>query len=570
MQDISVAELVALIESDAECALIDPREEGAFVHAHLFAASNLPLSRLELTIRQAVPNLTTPIVLVDDLSIPRERVDALLTSIGYKTLKSLSGGLAAWHASGFPLFQGLNVPGKAFGEYVEHHLQPASISAPKLKGWLEAGKPLTLIDTRTPQEHRDACLPGAFNCPNGELSIRALELIAQSEGPVVTHCAGRTRSIIGAQMLIDLGVTQDVFALENGTVGWRAIGAELEQGANRLLPATDQGRAAGRAASADLIRQAGVRFIDLDTLAAFQAEPERTTILLDIRTAEEVADGLLPGARHVPGGQLIQTIDTHVSVRNARIVLCDDDGIRSGVLAFWLHRMGLRDVFVVSSGPKKWTKRPPSPPKTVDVDRVDVHQVDDTTPDQAIPVHNTKNCNPGTYNPDAPLPRPDELIVDIRSSLAYRQGHIPGSWFLTRADLERDLPRLSAHRPAAISNPDTPQNPNTPVNPDKQNGEPTPVVLISDDPTFAALMAEDLRKARYAPRLVMNGFARWCDAGGAVETGFTRLASPPTDMWFDGKHLEHPKDAARENRRHIAWETALIEDMGDEPSVRYL
>ena len=511
MKQLSVDELVSLFKGSAEVAVIDPCEEGDFAHAHLLGAANLPFSRLEISIAEAVPNRATPVVLVDDLSGPADRAARLLSDMGYSSLHSLSGGIAAWHASGLPLFSGINVPGKAFGEYVERHLRPPAISATELKRRLDADEPIILIDTRTPEEHGNYCIPGAVLCPNGELSIRALDLIAGSEAPVVIHCAGRTRSIIGAQTLIDLGVRNPVTALENGTIAWQEIGAELEHGANRPLPQSAGGRKAGAEAVTALMRSAGIAQIGTGDLDALQADQDRTTYLFDVRTAEEFAVGHLPGAKHVPGGQLIQNVDKYAIVRNARIVITDDDGSRAGMVAFWLRRMGHRDVHVLASS-------------LADRSESGSVQQNEATEDQ-------------------PMPGEGELVVDVRSSLAYRRGHLPGSWFLTRQNLERDLPGLPG---------------------------PGPVAVISDDADHAALTARDLRAAGYAPRVLLDGYERWCSAGGEVETGYTRLASPPNDMWYGGEHLESAENAARENRRYIAWEIALIDDIGDDPSVRYL
>ena len=47
---------------------------------------------------------------------------------------------------------------------------------------------------------------------------------------VVVNCAGRTRSIIGAQSLINAGIPNKVVALKNGTMGWHLAGLELERG----------------------------------------------------------------------------------------------------------------------------------------------------------------------------------------------------------------------------------------------------------------------------------------------------------------------------------------------------
>lgn len=513
---ISVDDLIETLRGTREFALIDPREEGDFTRGHLMAASNTPFSRLELLIGQAVPHHDTPIVLVDDDTGPVERAAHLLSRMGYTDLSVLAGGIAAWHGCGYPQFTGVNVPGKAFGEWVEYHLCPPAMSAETLKAHLDADDPVLLIDTRTPEEHTDYCIPGALLCPNGELSIRALALIADRNMTVVAHCAGRTRSIIGAQTMIDLGVTLPVYALENGTVGWEAIGAELERGASRPLPETDGGRIAGRAATQELSRQADIQTIDLSTLGDMQAQTDRTTVLVDVRPREDYNVGHVPGAHHVPGGQMIQNVDKAVIVKNARVVLTDDDGTRSTLVAFWLKRMGFSDVYVLT---------------TEAADRTDRVEEPATGAEPMTTINHITD---------------DDLIVDCRFSLAYRRGHIPGSWHLSRANLDRDLPRLPVTTGA--------------------------VFIVADDEAYAQLLARDLAHAGYIPnpKIIIGGYGQWAIAGRDIETGYTHLASPPSDMWYDGEHMENSDDALRENRRYIDWEKALIDDLPDEPSIRYV
>ncbi|TGS57594.1 hypothetical protein EN826_032655, partial [Mesorhizobium sp. M1D.F.Ca.ET.183.01.1.1] len=84
-------------------------------------------------------------------------------------------------------------------------------------------------------------IPGSICLPNGELAYRADSVIPDPEIPIVIHCAGRTRSIIGAQILRDLGFHNPIFALENGTQGWTLAGFELERGSDRVADTTPAG-----------------------------------------------------------------------------------------------------------------------------------------------------------------------------------------------------------------------------------------------------------------------------------------------------------------------------------------
>ena len=110
LQRISADELRTRFTGEGEFAIIDTREEGAFTRAHLLAASNLPLSRIELLIEEAVPRVQTEIILCDEGTAQRAR--RTLHDFGYENLVLLAGGLSGWSLNGGKLFSGVNVPGK--------------------------------------------------------------------------------------------------------------------------------------------------------------------------------------------------------------------------------------------------------------------------------------------------------------------------------------------------------------------------------------------------------------------------------------------------------------------------
>ena len=76
-----------------------------------------------------------------------------------------------------------------------------------------------VVDSRPQEEFSRMSVPGAINIPGAELIHRIQDLVPNSETLVVVNCAGRTRSIIGAQSLINAGLSNPVVALENGTMG---------------------------------------------------------------------------------------------------------------------------------------------------------------------------------------------------------------------------------------------------------------------------------------------------------------------------------------------------------------
>src|SRR5256885_9863081 len=116
---------------------------------------------------------------------------------------------------------------------------------------------------------------------------------------VVVNCAGRTRSIAGAQTLIDAGIPNQVVSLRNGTMDWLLTGRRLAHGRRTPLPEPGAvALATARERAASVAQRAGVQSIDAAELARFESEAtERTLYRFDVRTREEYQAGHLPGWR---------------------------------------------------------------------------------------------------------------------------------------------------------------------------------------------------------------------------------------------------------------------------------
>lgn len=234
---ITFPELQRALHDGQELALLDVREDGEFGEGHLLFAIPLPYSVLELRVFDLVPRQSVRIVLCDDgVSGVAEQAQRRLASLRYTDCRVLTDGLLAAKAQGHPIFKGVNVPSKLFGELVEHVYGTPRITARQLSEMRAAGEDLVLIDGRPLHEHHKMTIPGSVCCPNGELPYRISDLVKQPSTKVVINCAGRTRSILGAQTLINFGLENPVFALENGTQGWALADLDLEYGSQRRYP----------------------------------------------------------------------------------------------------------------------------------------------------------------------------------------------------------------------------------------------------------------------------------------------------------------------------------------------
>src|SRR3954468_902876 len=352
---IGAAALRAMLLDEQELALIDVREERIFSERHLLFARSVPLSRLELRIAPLVPRRATRIVLVDDMDGLAERAAKVLAAAGYSNLYILDGGNAAWEAAGFELFSGVNVPSKAFGEFVEHESGTPSISASELHALMQAGTNMVVLDSRPFDEYSRVSIPTGVNVPGAELVLRVHDMAPKPDTLVVVNCAGRTRSIIGAQSLINAGVPNKVVALRNGTMGWSLAGFRPDSGMSQRAPAVSHGALAwAKSAAESVAAKLDIRSIDEATLAQMRADESRTTYVFDVRDPAEYAAGHVAGALSAPGGQLVQATDQYAGTLSARIVCVDYKEARAVMTASWLRQMGWREVYVlVAAGDEK-------------------------------------------------------------------------------------------------------------------------------------------------------------------------------------------------------------------------
>jgi rhodanese-related sulfurtransferase len=330
-----------------EIALLDVRHEAAFATGHPLFAANMAAGRIELEAEIRLPRKDVPIVVYDAGEGLVAQAADRLTALGYTDVRQLGGGLQAWRMAGFELFRDVNSYAKAFGELVEQRKHTPSLPADHLAALIAAEANIAILDVRRFDEYATMNIPGSVSVPGAELVLRARRIAPDPETTIIVNCAGRTRSIIGTQSLINAGVANKVLALRNGTIGWTLAKQQLEHGADRrggigLFEAAETN-------ARDVAYRTGVRHVGPDDAIALQAQRHRTLYRFDVRTGEEYAAGHLPGFRHYPGGQLVQEIDMAAPVRGARILLTDDRGVRADMTASWLAQMGW-ETYVLDGG----------------------------------------------------------------------------------------------------------------------------------------------------------------------------------------------------------------------------
>jgi len=498
----------------AEIGLLDVRPEGRFAAGHPLFAASFPLGRLETEVFDRLPRRSVPLVVYGDADNDAAAAVGRLGSLGYRDVSLLAGGLAGWTSTGGELFADVNAPSKAFGELVAATAGTPDLAAQDLQAMLRDREDVVVVDARRFEEYQTMSIPTATSVPGAELVLRVGALAPDPATTVVVNCAGRTRSIIGAQSLINAGRAGRVLALRNGTIGWTLAGLALDHGQARRAPEVPAASARqARAAAWAVAREAGVRRIGSGELRSLADGGRRTVYRFDVRTPEEYTAGHPAGSRPAPGGQLGQETDWFAPVRGALVVLADDDGGRAAMTGSWLAQMGWQVVLWPPgpAGPAEAGPWRPALPPLPGVTLADPAQVEDW------------------------LRAREALVIDVDASRRFLAGHVPGAVWALRADLSRDAASGLLDRAARL-------------------------VLTSADGILAAFAAADVPQrahgARAAVTVLDGGTAGWAGSGRPLRAGPGEMLSPPVDVYrrpYEGTGVDPAVMQA-----YLDWEHGLV------------
>jgi rhodanese-related sulfurtransferase len=336
----------------------------------------------------------------------------------------------------------------------------------------------------------------------------------------VVNCAGRTRSIIGAQSLINAGLPNKVMALRNGTMGWSLAGFTCDSGKNRRAPAASAKTLEWAQQAAWRVAQAcGVKRIDRAAVEQWRKDETRTLYLFDVRDPGEYEAGHVLGTRSAPGGQLVQATDQYIGTLGARIVLVDEAEVRAAMTGSWLRQMGFADVFVLAENGSE-TGWPPAP----------MLEVDSPGLDAAINAAALSEF----------LARDAATVIDLSLSRNYLHKHIPGAWFAIRTRLARALERIPLRGT---------------------------LVLSSEDGTLARLAVAEAASLTDKPvRYLSGGNSAWHAAGQAFSAE-AKMADDAVDQWR--KPYERAGDVKAAMQDYLAWEVDLLPRIARDGSLQF-
>ena len=490
-----------------DIAFLDVREEIPHAEGHPLFAASFPLSTIELRAATFLPNKSVPIVVIDNGEGLAEKAERKFRSLGYTNVRVYEGGIKAWAASGGQLFKDINVPSKAFGEFMEQRKHTPSMTPEEVEKLKKQGKAVVL-DVRRPDEYVTFSIPGAVSVPGGEVVVHFPTLVPNDSVQVIVNCAGRTRGIIWAQSLINAGVKNPVAALKNGTIGWTLAGLPLSESQESIgCGSRCNNHFQPNKAATSLANRAKVKRATWADCVEWQKDPEKTTYFFDVRSHAEYVAGHLPGWRNAPSGEIVQELMMYAPVRGARIVLVSGESIRANMSASWLSQMNC-DVWVLDKPPAftekgEWNAANPS-------------------------VTNVKFISAAELMAKSPN---ETVIVDLSPYADYKRGHIANAWYVIRSDMSNAFKKL----PKA-----------------------TQLILVDTNGTLSPYAASELQELTGDPVYVLKGGTKaWKAAGGSIDKGTMKMASPAIDRFHRPYEAPEGDDDVTFNpdkiKEYIGW-----------------
>jgi rhodanese-related sulfurtransferase len=491
---ISTEVLATLIAEEPEIVLLDVRQPEEYEAGHLEASFNIPLRELSQNL-QSLPDLSAEIVVICQGGGRATLAATSLGILGYQNVKILKGGFQAWESEELPVSlepfaaeagSAPDLNPEVF-EAVDTYLTTLPdgfglVSAQNVATELAENPPL-LIDVRGLEEWNAGYIDGAQHIWINEFMLRQDEWPADKDAAIVIYCGSGYRGAIATVFMRLAGYT-NVRNLSGGTNAWTATGFPLV-GAQPELPEFDL--AAHLTAYVEAL-PATFNAVRVDDLAA-ELAGENDILLVDVRTADEYAEGYIAGAINIPLQELTKNLDLLPDLDRNIVVYCGS-GHRSAFAMTALGLLGYNNVRSMMSGLSAWSNA--GYPSSQDPVTVEASTAPAIEPAVLEVVDAFMSSIPAGYYTVKAIDLQIELnsatppvVIDVRTDGEREQGYIDGSVYITLSDI---MARMS----------EWPQDFATPI-------------VVYDNPTHRSTMAITLMRilGYQNVRVLSGGVGAW-------------------------------------------------------------
>ena len=317
-------------------AFVDLRKRKEYVQQFAFGAINCPMDRFIFTIQDLVPDPSTYLIIIGATKNELSKTNSILKRKRFTNYHYIENNYQAWSKAKLPMWAGEFTLSKAFGEWIEKTGSIRNIY-PKELHRLHQKKPNTFlqIDARPRQEYEKFTLPFSKQCSGGELP--AYLESNHTDKDLIVHCAGRTRSIVAYQTLLDFNIKNKKFVLNGGTQNW------VLHGLNRAYQCKSD------------LRQHKINFIQDMKLAKkiitkFKLPYiKQLSSVVDVHAfsikSEIIQNKPMKLWKNVNATTLIQNTDKFIASTSTKIYIYSEIPTSAVFAVLWLRRMGYQAVW---------------------------------------------------------------------------------------------------------------------------------------------------------------------------------------------------------------------------------
>lgn len=344
---LSCLEVVKILKN-RNVAFLDIRDRKKYVRNFAFGAINCPLDRFQFIINDLVPDKKTFVIIIGANNKEIKVVYSILIKRKFINIYFVKNNYRDWNKNQLPCWSGEFTLCKAFGEWIEATGTVKNIQPKNLKK-LHLNNPNNFlqIDARPKKEYELFTLPFSKHCSGGE--IPAYLNIKKPKKTIIVHCAGRTRSIIAFQTLIDFNFQNKKLVLNGGTQNWvlhgfeRLIKAKSNLAENKLDHKKD--------------------YLLAKTIAKkFKLPIEKNNCNIKNSYAFIIKPEIIKNKnytiwKNVNATTLIQNTDKFIAAISTKIYIYSEIATSAVFTCIWLNRMGYQAIWHVKKPVTKQIKQ---------------------------------------------------------------------------------------------------------------------------------------------------------------------------------------------------------------------
>jgi rhodanese-related sulfurtransferase len=453
---VRLADFTAILIENPEIRLVDVREVAEYEAGHIEGAVNIPIRTLTQNLN-VLPDLDEPMVIICKGGGRAMLAAVSLQILGYTDVKAFWGGFDAWVAEELPVsvepftLEPTTAPEfepavfSAVDAYLTELPQGFGLTSPADLAIALVENTPVLFDVRTVDELKESgYIEGAINIPIGEFWANIDQMPEDKDTYIVVYCGVGIRGSIATVLLNLLGYT-NVQNLSGGFNAWVAASNPIvapEPVLDMTVMLTDYFAALPQTFNA--LRPA-------DLKAEIDAATEM--VLVDVRTADEFAEGFIANAINIPLNEVTAHLDMLPNL-DANIVVYCGSGHRSAMVMMALNMLGYTNVRSMLSGFGAWAAA--EYPTSTDVVVVEAG----TAPvfDEAVfaVVEEFMTSIPAGYwtvraaDLSVELVENPPFLVDVRTEGEYGNGYIAGALHIPMTDIMTRLAELPTDVPLVI------------------------------------------------------------------------------------------------------------------------